>query len=234
MDTLQYLTNKIQYLELKLDSIQHIDNLNELTVRVNEQANIISNVGSFYESAWLKLIIVISVLGIVVPFIIQYFQKDNLKQVSEFLSKEIKETFNLRIKELENSNKNQIDELSKKVNSELETLKTSYECISNELEASLYYLQGKQSFAARKYASAFNDFIKSTKYWIKSSRNDRVTVMLANIENCIIGMRTLAAFNNAIKTYEIDWDNFMVLMKENIFLKDKIVTIKNTINKLQK
>ncbi|HAM98484.1 MAG TPA: hypothetical protein DCQ26_07710 [Marinilabiliales bacterium] len=232
MDTIQFLNQKILLLESRLDSIQRMDNLRELNMKLNEQADIISNVGGFYESAWLKLIIVISILGIIIPILIQFFQRNTLKEVTSFLSTEIKETFDLRITELVNSNANQINELTDKVNSEMNLLKTSYECISNELEASLFYLQGKQSYSAKNYGSAMRDYAKSAEFWSKSTKKDRVGVIYSNIGLCAKGLKTKESFNKALIDFDLDWEKFLKQMIANEFHKDKLNEMKKIISSL--
>lgn len=232
MDTIQFLSNKIHLLELKIDSIQKAESLKELSIRINEQADIVSNVGSFYESAWLKLIIVISLLGIIVPFLIQYFQRSNLKEVAEFLSKEVKDVFELKIKNLKETNETQFNNLSEKINTELLCLQNSYETISFEVEASLLYLQGKQNFNTNKYGSALHDYIRSTEFWLKSSKPERVGVLLQNIKLCITNFKTLSLFEKALSDFNIEWETFMKLMEEKTSSKERIEDIKASISKL--
>lgn len=231
MDTLQFLTERVKLLEFKLDSIQHANNIAELSMKVNEQANIVSNVNSFYESAWLKLIIVISILGIIIPLLIQYFQRNSLKQVIDFLSKEIKEAFEIKIAEIEESNLNQINKLSEKVTQGLNNLDINYNYLSNEIEGSLFYFQGKQHMALNKYDLGLKDFIKSTKSWLKSSKPERYTVPLSYVESCILSLKTKTLFNLAIE--EIDWKSFLDLLDEKPMYKDSLIAIKKAVKNLK-
>lgn len=232
MDTLQYLQNKISLLEIKLDSIQKMDNIKELNVKLNEQADIISNVGSFYESAWLKLIIVISILGIAIPILIQHFQKSSLKQVTDFLSTEIKDTFNLRIEELKKSNSNQIELLSTQVDKSLEELNDTYSKLSNELQASLFYLQAKQSYAAKRYGVSIRDYVRSINFLHKTDHEKRIDVNLVNIITCIKLIKTKAAFQKILIDYDIEFDSCIKALKEKKLYPDRIRTINSSIKNL--
>lgn len=232
MDSIQYLNTKLMLIENKLDSIQNLNSINDLAVKLNSQADIISNVNNFYESAWLKLIIVISFLGIVLPLVIQYFQRDNLKQVTNFITKEIKETFDRKIIELTESNSKQIEELKNNINTEFDRIKTDYECLSVEVEASLYYLQGKQSYSLKRYNIAIKDYIKSASFWVQSSKPERAKVLLVNISQAIGQIKNKNTFDSIMNTYEINWDSFIRTMKESNIFSLELKRIEDALHKL--
>lgn len=237
MDTIQYLSNKVHLLELKIDSLQKAESIKELSLKINEQADIVSNVGGFYENAWIKLIFVITLLAgvfaIVVPILIQHFQKSNLKEVTDFLSKEVKEVFDLKIKNMQELNKTQFDVLSSKIDNELSAYLKKYNSLSFEIEASLYYLQGKQIFATNNYGAALKDFIKSAEYWAKSSRPERGEVLLQNIDLCIKKLKTRAIYEKTISINSIDIKSFMELMENRNNYEETLKQIRTSINELE-
>lgn len=214
MDTLQYLTDKTFLLECKIDSLLEVEQIKELNFRLNEKADVITSVSAFYESAWLKLILVISILGIILPILIQFFQRQNLKEANKFLSKEINETFNKRIEQLETSNKTQIENLSAKVNEELKNLEKKNKQMENSVEASLFYLQGKQNTTRKMYDSALHDFVRSAKHWPKSDKPERIGILLVNINTCIKMIKRADDFHATLSKYDINWDDFMAEMSE--------------------
>lgn len=208
-DTLQFLNEKISLLELKIDSLQKFDDIKTLTTKLNEQANIISHVNGFYESAWLKLIIIISILGIIIPILIQYFQRNNLKVVIDYLTKEQNLNFETKIKELAVSNQENNELLTNKIDIEINRLSENYSYISNEIEATLFYHQGKQNLSNGNFNTALKDFYKSTIFWIKSSKPTRAVVTLENIAIAIMGLKTKENFDTACRYFNIDWEEFM-------------------------
>jgi len=170
-----------------------------------------------------------------VPIIIQYFQRDNLKKVTDFLSKEVKDVFELKIKNLQESNKVQFDILSSKIDNELSIIREKYSAQSNEIEASLFYLQGKQSFSSSRFNVALKDYIKSAEFWAKSSRPDRVDVLLTNIRLCVNNLKTYSVFEKALAEFKIDWETFLNTMeKEQNFTKEKIDSIRIAVSRLTK
>ncbi|PHS66806.1 MAG: hypothetical protein COB00_10195, partial [Alcanivorax sp.] len=108
-DTLQHLNSRIGQLELKIDSLTSNAELQRLSYEVNAKQDIITQVNDFYDSAWLKLIIVISILGILVPIVAQYFQRKNLNDLTEFIRNQMNDSFDRRIEELEEFNRNKIE-----------------------------------------------------------------------------------------------------------------------------
>src|SRR3989338_5044387 len=109
-DTFSQLVNQNTCLQKTIDSLNIQHRLNELTIKLDTQNNIATEVNSFYDSAWTKLIIVISILGIILPVIIQFFQRKDLKE----LSKNLKENFDSKLIQLKENNELQINELIEK------------------------------------------------------------------------------------------------------------------------
>lgn len=233
MDTIQYLSNKVHLLELKIDSLQKAESIKELSLKINEQADIVSNVGSFYESAWLKLIIVISILGIAIPLLIQYFQKSNLKEVADFLSKEVKDVFELKIKNLKETNDSQFLILSEKLNGEFQDIQNKYELLSNELESNLFYLQGQTFYLRKIYERALPDFIRSVTFGIKShNKKDRIDTLLDLINICIGNLKTQEKFLQAISIGSIGWEHFISSIETAGLYDINLNQIKESIRKL--
>jgi len=105
---IKILNEKIQILQLKVDSLNNNAVLSKIQYELNDRQDIITQVNDFYDSAWLKLIIVISILGILVPIIAQYFQRKNLKDLTEFIRKQMNDSFDSKIDELKNFNEREM------------------------------------------------------------------------------------------------------------------------------
>jgi hypothetical protein len=74
-----------------IDTVQNLTKIIEKTA--DSSIELINKVDSFYNSAWDKLIIVgsvsLAIIGILVPFIIQLYQKKTLKISEESLKRNI-------------------------------------------------------------------------------------------------------------------------------------------------
>ena len=101
-DTIQtkLLNERIIVLQNKVDSLISSDKLHKLQFDVNQKQDLISQVNSFYDSAWLKLLFVITILGVLVPLIAQYFQRKSLKDLTTFIQNQLKESFDAKIDQL--------------------------------------------------------------------------------------------------------------------------------------
>ena len=79
------LEERIFHLNYKVDSISNFADLKVIEYKISEHQNVLSEVNQFYDSAWLKLIVVISVLGIVLPILVQILQGRNLKNLTKLI-----------------------------------------------------------------------------------------------------------------------------------------------------
>lgn len=130
--------------------------VNTVGKTTSEAVELISNVDSFYNSAWNKLIIVGSlafgVIGIIVPLVIQWYQKKTLKISEELLKKNI-ENQTLKLK----------SELMTEITQTLETkLKNFEEKIDKESashNAKTFHLQGNSLHNKGLISEALGDFI---------------------------------------------------------------------------
>ena len=75
------VSSKAELLE-KIDSLSIQYQIDKIKFQIETQNSIVNEVNSFYDSAWLKLLFVITILGIILPIIIQYFQRKNYKELA--------------------------------------------------------------------------------------------------------------------------------------------------------
>lgn len=122
----------------------------------SEAVELISNVDSFYNSAWNKLIIVGSlafgVIGILVPLVIQWYQKKTLKISEELLKKDIENQI-LKLKsEL-------VLEINKTLEERLEKFEEKIDIASASHNAKTFHLEGNSLFNQGQIAQALADFV---------------------------------------------------------------------------
>jgi len=178
------LKQKIESLETKIDSISTQSTLKQLEFKLNESQNIISHVNDFYDSAWLKLVIVISVLGIAIPILAQYFQRRNLRDLTDFIQAQLNEGFKLKLSELKEFNKMEIMNSVKSLSQDLESIKQKNKIILTEMDTSTFFLQGRTFMTDKDYPRAISSFLRSSYFALQSDRTERVTAPFVNALNC--------------------------------------------------
>ena len=141
-DSLQIenLRNKIVILEHNFDSIKRATSLQQIQYELHQKQDVISQINEFYDSAWLKLIIVITILGILIPIIAQYFQQKNLKELTEFIRNQMNDGLELKINELKNYNQTEIDKTTLELNNNFKKLELKNQMLASEIDASGFSL----------------------------------------------------------------------------------------------
>jgi hypothetical protein len=215
---IQKMNIKISELHASIDSIKQSSSINQLTYEMHQKQNLISQVNDFYDSAWLKLIIVISVLGILVPIIAQYFQRKNLKDLTEFIRKQMNDSFDLKIQELKIFNSQEIEKVLDKLNSNIKSIEDKNQNFFKELDASTLYLQGRASVLDKNYPLAIVSFLKSADFYLQTERPERAKVQFANLKLCIkaINDKILIAQASSIlekSTYKLTFDEMIEFFK---------------------
>lgn len=242
-DTLQnsLLLKRINNLEISLDSINKSTTLRELKYQINEKQDIISQLNDFYNSAWLKLVIVITLLGILLPIVVQYFQRKSLKDLTDFISKQMNDSFELKIKELKSFNKIEIEESVKDLKDNLKAIEEENKNLLIELDATTYYLQGRTSFEQKKYEISIAEFIKSANLWIVSKRPERSIVQFTNVIRAlkqITEKSSLPKIDNVLmKSYlKLTFDDTITSFENNEkkeIYTEKIIEIKTEIERIK-
>jgi hypothetical protein len=230
IDSLKIRLSHFDYLNAKLDSIQHSQNLNEINFKLNETANIINNVNSFYESAWLKLIIIITVIGVVVPIIIQYFQRKSNKELFDKYSLDFENKLNEKINLIEKNNGEKFKELTDEYNKEIQNLRELNKKQINESDANIFYLQGRVRVNEKNYVYALNDFVISAEKYLKTENTKRAIVQLNFIVVCLKHIENKSEFERGLKINKLDWELFIAKFctpKNREIYKESITKINN-------
>ena len=171
IDSLKNINNS---LEQRIDSLSIQNQIEKITYKIENQNSIASEINQFYDSAWLKLLFVITILGIVVPIIVQYFQSKNLKD----LTKELKEKFDSKLDLLKEDYENKIDSLIQNHKTKFKQLEIKNEKALIELEANTFHLHGRALFNEKDYLASFGSFLIAGKESKNCGRMDRIGINL--------------------------------------------------------
>lgn len=121
----------------------------KLTIMSPNELNpneILEKLDAFYNNAWDKLIIYntifLTLIGIIVPFVIQWWQTRNLKIREEVLKSEINDLFLEKSRELEDTINRVIDE---RFNDEIAKTEKKLIIIKEKLQGSQFHLQANTS-----------------------------------------------------------------------------------------
>lgn len=146
---------------------------------MKENYELLNYVNEFYNSAWEKLIIIGSVafaiIGIVVPLIIQWYQKKTLL-ISE---KHLKEQFKDDIKEVKEELR---EEIRKILAEEILKFELKIQKLQDSSNAKLFHLQGQQRATSNKFDDALWNYTKAAHLYLKSDEYGNLTVILEMIE----------------------------------------------------
>ncbi|MDO6745584.1 hypothetical protein Q4553_13525 [Tenacibaculum soleae] len=193
------LKQKINLLEIKIDSITQNSTLKQIQFELNEKQDIISQVNDFYDSAWLKLIIVISVLGIIVPIIVQFLQRKNLNDLTESIRKQMNDSFESKLKELKEFNEREMNLITQEFKNNINLVEKQNENLLTELDASTFYLQGRAAVNSKNNSLAIQSFLKSAHLWSRTRRPERAKVMLVNLTSCLKNIKKKSSVENINK-----------------------------------
>jgi len=207
------------------DTLQTI--VNTVQQSSNESIDLIYKVDAFYNSAWNKLIYGISILfglvGIIVPIIIQRYQKKTLKISGELLNKNI-ETQTSKIKA----------EILKEINKDFES-KT--EELNAFIVASTFHLQGNSQIDNKTYSGALSDYIIAATNYIKCNNYINLQIVMNIILEACLPHLSLDEINDLKEIENHDLYSLLVLLDtsdEAGVFKEVIRNIRLSLRELSK
>jgi hypothetical protein len=235
------LKQKINLLEIKVDSLNQNSTLKQIQFELNEKQDIISQVNDFYDSAWLKLIIVISVLGIIVPIIVQYLQRKNLKDLTESIRKQMNDTFESKITELKNFNEREMQLITQEFKNNISSVEKQNENLLTELDASTFYLQGRASINSKNFPLATLSFLKSAHLWSQTKRPERVKVIFVNLASCLKQIKKKSYVDEInkrliISSLSMNFDDYIEYFDTNenlVLFKNELKAVKSEIKRIR-
>lgn len=153
---------------------------------LNETLEILTKVNEFYDSAWSKLIFLLAgafaVLGVIMPFVIQYFQNKSIK-ASE---KELESKMNLQLIELKNTLK---EDFSKVIDEKILEYKNDFELKIEKINAnangSSFHAQGNVNHDKKNYKEATRDYFYAIDSYIICEDYINLKAVIAGVLFCI-------------------------------------------------
>lgn len=174
---------------------------------------LINKVDSFYNSAWIKLIVsgslALAVIGLLVPYLIQWYQKKNLKISEELLKRDI-EKQSLKLK----------SELLNDINKTLEEKIQEFERKLEKMQASTYarahHLQANSQSNDGHFLEAYADYCYSAQEYLFCEDFDNLNIVLKIIFNDCLPELSLEEINDVKISDGYDLE----LLLENVKGKD--------------
>ena len=143
------------------DTIQAI--YNAIQNSANQSIDIIEKVDSFYNNAWSKLIIVVSIMGAVVgvfiPIIIQWYQNKTIKSSEEKLASKLKEEVSQLKIEIKK-------ELQSTIKERFEGYEDKLKAITASANAKIFFSQAKISIEKNYYKTALGEIVTASLFSI--------------------------------------------------------------------
>ena len=178
-DTLQHITNKAMSLSQEIDLVQKVD--------------------AFYNSAWNKLIIfgsiAFAIVGILVPVVIQWYQRRTMKLSEELMKKEISDSI-ARIK------KEIIKDVTVKVEQKFEQYERQIKEANESANAKIFFAQGKFNLEKGFFPVALNEFISASYSCIECSDYQTLQKLLQTISNECLPYLSIEEIND-LKVAEV-------------------------------
>jgi hypothetical protein len=206
---------KMKFLK-QIDSLKIQNQLDKLKYEIDTQNSIATEVNNFYDSAWLKLIIVITVLGIALPIIVQYFQRKNYKELAENL----KISFDNKLDAFKENNELKIDKIVEEYKTNLKELENKNDMAMYEIDANTYYLQGRSLMLERQFVPAVFSYLKAILTLKKCNRVDRIIPNLNMLKRAL----------NNVEPEKIDFLDKVLENKLDNTFENLIIEIENEIS----
>ncbi len=224
-----------------------VDTLNNQTIihdtlyiKGAEGLDLLYKTDAFYNSAWTKLLVFWTVLAIVIPSVIVWFQNRSLKLNKADVKRDMDELFKTQNEQIQTD----FDSYKKKNNLEVEAvLQAKLSAFTEKIDmkiieskASIFYLQANHFLNDKNYVQAFKDFAHAAVRFNNANK-------YANLRNALFSINTHCLPNISLKEFEslrinhgIDLEKILddVQAKDkNQFLKDIIIATKIAMGELK-
>ncbi len=164
----------------------------------SETIDLISKIDAFYNSAWEKLIIIgtlsFAVVGIIVPLIIQWYQKKSLKISEELLKKDFEEQAESIKSEILESFQHVIDKKIEEFESRIARMNASN-------TAKTFHLQANNE---TDNAKALGDYLFAAKNYLICDEFSNLQVILSYILSGIMPVLSQEEVNDLPITHNVD------------------------------
>ena len=188
--------------------------------------DLITKVDSFYNSAWDKLIIVVTlsfaIIGILIPFVIQWYQKKTLNISESLLKKEI-EAQTIKIKE------ELLAEIKEELTEKLIVFEKNIEKIQASSDGKSFHIQGNMQFNKGLVAEALGDFIASAEFYLVGEDYRNLQTVMRVISETYIPKLSI----EEIEDLKISRDRDLDSLLSNISEKDKQKVFTSVIHEIR-
>ncbi|HQQ98536.1 MAG TPA: hypothetical protein PLX35_14795 [Cyclobacteriaceae bacterium] len=196
--------------------------------------DLLDKVNSFYNSAWDKLLVLGSVIfavgSIIVPIIVQWYQKKTLQLKEDILKKEIELGIEKAKRELS-------EELTKQLNDRTKEYENRIERLNAEANAKAFHLQGNLQRERGQMQGALGDFIVAAKEYWKCGDFPNLQSALGMIGDFCVPLLSLEEINDLAISKNVDLNKLLNELeqddKQNIFIA-KIRDIRLRLTKIPK
>lgn len=218
------LQKQIKVLEKQLDKNKEVENTYKNDIEVIEK------VEGFYDRSWSKLIFLITVLGVVVPSIITWWQNRNFNNEQEKFKNQLAETEKNFRKELKDHYMVFQEQLKIKITETEQNLITSFnreydklkqevsynvmkmnEDIYNEISHARFFnflMQAERNFKKKAFIKTINCYGAALKYLLKTIPDESLT------ENALFIIKELEYLIRMVSKENIDLSSYKE-QKEN-------------------
>ncbi|WDO11554.1 hypothetical protein MH928_09435 [Flavobacterium sp. WW92] len=190
-----------------------------------KEIDILNQVNEFYNSAWEKLLVVgtiaLTIVGIIAPIMMQWYQKRTLKLSEEHLREVLR-------KEIESSKIQLKEEIEALVNEKFKksknSLKRKSKILYNNSEGGLYFIQANNQMDDKKYYQATLSYGTAIDYYRKAKNFVSIQDILPYLVDCLKKIKK-TDINELKKVDNVDLDKILT----KVLNTDKYGVVRNAI-----
>ncbi len=191
-----------------------VRNKNAVEAQINSNMNdqsvnaidILNGVDAFYQSAWDKLLIVgtvsFAVIGILVPFMIQWYQRKTMKISEELLKKELAQ-------QTTNSKEEILKELTAILDERIKTFETKMERLNASAEAKVFHVQGTGHLKEGLWGHAIVDYVSAGHSYLACDDFFNLRRIINTINDSCIDKVSLDDLNDLKTSSNLDLAYFL-------------------------
>ncbi len=197
----KYILARVNDLERQIDSLKQVNENNELKYKASEKLEIITKVNEFYDSAWTKLLIVGTLIGLLAPYLINLLQSRDLKILKTKLSSELKDEFSKHLLDVNNGIDSRLQEINKKFKEHEDKIEESSMNAIHTAEGHYYFQTGITAMNENKPLYAARIFLYASLTWEDAKVYYRVksSLNLLNSQLEILNNEDLVRFIDDVK-----------------------------------
>lgn len=208
------------------------DSLNKIVdtifIKQNENYELLNNVNAFYETSWNKLIIIgtvsFAIVGIIVPLILQWYQKRILQLSEDKMTNFIQSTLNKEIEKTNHLVERNIKEKNKEFEKRIEIMKY-------QSSAQIFHLQAMLSLKDQKYIAALSDLMNSAQNYFKAQDDNNLSTIIKGIDTLLSSLTKENILDEKLRGNDLGALLKTLEATKNPLLKD---SVKSLIYKLSK